>query len=137
MVDALLHDLRDTRSKPATMLTLVLIPYWAPSTIDTDTVILQDQLFLMRKSSLRVYVRKFSELILGSRDSDYYPSPRMILAKDVPYCKIMVNPMMVKERIMVMDQAVTTVRGGVCKIISQCFLRYNSCNPLGTCIVFL
>jgi hypothetical protein len=45
MVDALLHNLCETRSKPATMLTLVLIPYWAPSTIETVTVILQDQLF--------------------------------------------------------------------------------------------
>jgi hypothetical protein len=97
------------------MLTLVLVPYWAPLTIETATVILQDKLFLMRKSSLRVYVRKFSELILGSRDSDYYPSPRMILAKDVPYCKIIVNPMTVKERIIVMNQVVTTVWGACAK----------------------
>jgi hypothetical protein len=56
-------------------------------------------------------VRKFSELILGSRDSDYYLHPRMILAKEVPYCKIMMNTMTVKERIFVMDQVVTTVWG--------------------------
>jgi hypothetical protein len=69
----------------------------------------------MRKSSLQVYVRKFSELILGSKDSDYYLPPRMILAKDVPYCKIMVNTMTVKEGIFVMDQAVTTVWGACAK----------------------
>jgi hypothetical protein len=44
MVDALLYDLCETRSKPGTMLTLVLIPYWAPSTIEIATVILQDTL---------------------------------------------------------------------------------------------
>jgi hypothetical protein len=63
MVDALLHDLRKTRSKPATMLTLVLIPYWAPLTIETATVILQDKLFpdekviftSLRKKVFRAY----------------------------------------------------------------------------------
>jgi hypothetical protein len=44
MVDALLYDLCDTRSKAVPMFTLVPIPYWAPLIIETATVILQDTL---------------------------------------------------------------------------------------------
>jgi hypothetical protein len=39
----------------------------------------------------------------------------MILAKDVPYCKLIMNNMTVKERIFVMEQVVKTVWGACAK----------------------
>jgi hypothetical protein len=50
--------------------------------------------------------------ILGSRDSDYYLHPRMILAKDVPYCMLIMNNMTVKERIFVMENKWSLLYGG-------------------------
>jgi hypothetical protein len=67
---------------------------WSPSIIETVTVILHDNI---------LWESHPYELILGSRDSDYFLYPRMILAKDVPYCMINMNNMTVKERIFLME----------------------------------
>jgi hypothetical protein len=78
--------------------------------------------FLMRKSSYEFT----SESFPSSSWRKTYLTARSFMA----------NSMTVKERIIV-DQAVTTVWGCVCKITRLCFLCNNSCDPLGTCIVFL